>query len=70
MKSFPDNITPFNINLNDKKNKHHKNKLVYCRTKRACLSCGWICNTYKKILRQIFGLSFALFVIMIYAVNA
>jgi hypothetical protein len=50
MKPFPDNITPSNKNVKDnkKKSKHHEHQLVYCRTKRTCLSCGWICDVCKE----------------------
>jgi hypothetical protein len=50
MKPFPDNITPSNKNVKDnkKKSEHHEHQLVYCRTKRTCLSCGWICDVCKK----------------------
>jgi hypothetical protein len=52
-KPFPDNITPSNKNVKDnkKKSEHHEHQLVYCRTKRTCLSCGWICDVCKKVFK-------------------
>jgi len=50
MKPFPNDITPSNKNVKENKikSKHHEHQLVYCRTKRTCLSCGWICDVCKK----------------------
>ena len=50
MKPFSEDIAPSNKNVkeNIKKSDHHEHQLVYCRTKRNCLSNGWICDVCRK----------------------
>jgi hypothetical protein len=50
MKPFPEDIVPSNGNIteNVKKSSHHEHQLVYCITKRTCISSGWICDVCKK----------------------
>jgi len=50
MKPFPENACPSNKKVKDNfmKSNKHEHKLVYCRTQRTCISCGWICNICRK----------------------
>jgi hypothetical protein len=47
---FPEDVIPSNQNIkeNIKKSSHHEHQLAYCRTKRTCISCGWICDVCQK----------------------
>ena len=50
MKPFPEDAVPSNENVteNVKKGSHHEHQLVYCTTKRTCISSAWICDVCKK----------------------
>lgn len=50
MKPFQEDVFPSNENIteNFKKSNLHEHQLVYCITKRTCISSGWICDVCKK----------------------